>query len=184
MLFLALCLRAITSTLFATLRIELHGKKELLEAAKGPLIIALWHDGLILAPLIRKILTDKRLAIVVSNSKDGKILAAYAETFKNVESIFAVHNRRYAALLQTVDAIKNDKAILITPDGPRGPRHVLKPGVFFAEKKANASIIAMTWTAKHYWQLHTWDKMRIPKPFAKIRLTFSLACKDDLAEKL
>ncbi len=181
---LAFCLRLVTSLLFATLRIKIEGKKELVQAAKSPLIVALWHDGLFLASLIRRVLKEKPLAIVVSNSKDGKLLAAYGKTFTNVEPIFVPHNSRHAALLQTVDAITSNKVVLITPDGPRGPRHAIKPGIFFAQEKADCQIIAMNWKATSYWELKSWDRLRIPKPFAKVTVSYTLSTKQDLAENL
>ncbi len=33
-------------------------------------------------------------------------------------------------------------------------------------------------------KVESWDKMRIPKPFAKVSLSFSIASKDDIAAKL
>lgn len=177
-------LRSITAILFLTLRLHIKGKDELVRTATGPLIIALWHDSLLLTPLIRKVLPSKIASLVVSNSRDGKLLAAYADTYKNVEIIFVPHNMRHAALLQSVEAIKDGKALLITPDGPRGPRHVVKPGIFFAQEKSAAQILAMSWTASAFWQLKSWDKMRIPKPFAKITLAFTVATENDLEQKL
>jgi len=176
--------RALTSLLFLTLRVQITGKKELQTAAKGPLIIALWHDSLLLTGLLRKVLPTKMVSPVVSNSRDGRLLAAYADTYKNVESIFVPHNMRHAALLQSVEAIKEGKALLITPDGPRGPRHVVKPGIFFAQEKSGAQIFAMSWTSSSFWQLKSWDKMQIPKPFAKITLSFVAATEADLEQKL
>jgi hypothetical protein len=174
----------VTSLLYLTLRVKIRGEKALVDASRGSLIIALWHDSLILAPLIRKVIPDTTISLVVSNSRDGRLLAAYANTYKNVESIFVAHNMRHTALLQSVDAIKNKKPILITPDGPRGPRHELKRGIFFAQEKSGATIIAMSWSCSSFWELNSWDKLRIPKPFSKVTLTFTAATESDLEQKL
>lgn len=164
--------RIVTSLLFATYKVKIAGGQTLVEAAKGKLIIALWHDKLLLAPFLRKALRDAPLAVVVSNSRDGKLLASFVNTFRKTTPIFVAHDVRHGALLQMVDAIDEGKAILITPDGPRGPRHTVKPGIFFTQEKAGAQIIAMHWQASKAWQLNTWDRMQIPKPFARVEITF------------
>lgn len=164
--------RFVTSLLFSTYKVTISGADALQEAAKQKLIIALWHDKLLLAPLVRRALKHTPLAVVVSNSRDGKLLASFVNTFSNTTPIFVAADVRHGALLQMVDAIDEGKTILITPDGPRGPRHTVKPGIFFTQEKANAQIIAMHWQASKAWKLNTWDRMQIPKPFAHIEITF------------
>lgn len=169
--------------LYATLRIELQGALEAKDAAKGKLIIAIWHNKLLLAPLLRRALPKTALAAVVSNSSDGKLLAAFVATFRNTTSIFVAHNKRHKALLQMIDAQDKGIALLITPDGPRGPCHQVKPGIFYTQQKTGATLLAMSWHASSYWQLNSWDKMQIPKPFSKVCITFSTAT-DATLEKM
>ena len=164
--------RIVTSLLFSTYKVNITGSDTLIKASGGKLIIALWHDKLLLAPFLRKALKKAPLAVVVSNSRDGKLLASFVKTFRKTTPIYVAHDVRHGALLQMVEAIDNGHAILITPDGPRGPRHTVKPGIFFTQEKANAQIIAMHWHADSAWQLNTWDRMQIPKPFAKVEVTF------------
>lgn len=164
--------RLVTSLLFSTYKVTIQGADVLKEGAKDKLILALWHNKLLLAPLLRKALPDAPLAVVVSNSRDGKLLASFVNTFRKTTPIFVAHDVRHGALLQMVEALDNGKTLLITPDGPRGPRHSAKPGIFFTQEKSGAQIIAMHWQASKMWQLNTWDGMQIPKPFAHIELTF------------
>ena len=84
-----------------------------------------------------------------------------------------------------IKQLKNGKVILITPDGPRGPRYWVKPGVAYAAKTTSSHIVPFTWSASHYWQLNTWDRMLIPKPFSKIIINISpaMAIKDDRDNK-
>ncbi len=177
--------RAICWLLFLTLKVRITGQETLVLAARGKLIIAMWHDLLFLAPLVRRALKNTPLAVVVSNSRDGRLLASYVNTYHKTTCIFVAHNIRHAALLQMLEAIDAGNAILITPDGPRGPRHIIKPGIFYTQEKSQAQIIAMHWQASAYWKLNTWDRMQIPKPFSTIEITFlAVAEQSDLETKL
>ena len=67
----------------------------------------------------------------------------------------------------------------MTPDGPRGPLYKVKPGIAMAAKEAQATIIPLTWDADHFWELKTWDKLKLPKPFTCIRVVLGDPIKVD-----
>lgn len=164
--------------LYFTLRIRVIGHEALLTASKKPLIIALWHDQLLLGPLVFGQLPKSHFAVCISNSRDGHLLASFIETFSQVKTILVGHKNRHGALLQMVQAVVDKAILLITPDGPRGPKHEVKAGVIFSAQKTQAPIVAMRWRASSTWQLKTWDRLVIPKPFSKVTITFepSLLC--------
>jgi lysophospholipid acyltransferase (LPLAT)-like uncharacterized protein len=155
-----------------------NGYDALLTASKEPLIIALWHDQLLLGPMVFGILSKSHFAAVISNSRDGRMLASFIETFSKVKTILVGHKFRHKALLQMVHALKERAILIITPDGPRGPKHEVKAGVIFSAQHTEAPIIAMRWLATSKWELKTWDRLAIPKPFSKVTIHFepSLAC--------
>lgn len=176
--------RVFTFVLFSTYKVQISGTAALTEAAKNKLIIALWHDRLLLAPLLRRVLKETPLAVVVSNSRDGKMLAAFVKTFHKATPIYVAHNVKHGALLQMIEALDRSEAILITPDGPRGPRHEVKPGLLYTQEKTGAQIIAMHWHASSSWTFKTWDRMQLPKPFARVELTFTLTTPENLQNDL
>ncbi len=62
-----------------------------------------------------------------------------------------------------------DHHITITPDGPRGPRHELKPGIVFLASHTGRKIVPTAFICKRYWAIKgNWTDMMIPKPFTKI----------------
>jgi len=164
--------------LYFSLRITVKGHEALLIASKEPLIIALWHDQLLLGPLVFGQLPKSTFAVCISNSRDGHLLASFIETFSNATTILIGHKNRHGALLQMMQAVGNKEILLITPDGPRGPKHEVKAGVIFSAQQTAAPIVAMRCHATSSWQLKTWDRLSIPKPFSKVTITFepSLAC--------
>lgn len=55
------------------------------------------------------------------------------------------------------------------PDGPRGPYHTIADGVVAMAQKTNIPIIVLQVKPKRFWELNSWDKFRIPKPFSVIK---------------
>ena len=71
-------------------------------------------------------------------------------------------------LLEAFRALKNGDDLLVTPDGPRGPRHVVSNGAIALAHKAKAAVMVVNYMPESYWQLKSWDKFLIPKPFTTI----------------
>lgn len=137
-------------------------------------ILMLWHNRLAITPFIlSRFAPNYRYAALVSGSRDGEILSRIICSYKNGNTIRVFHLSRYQALREIIRQINEKESILIiTPDGPRGPRYEVKPGVAVAAIETNAHVIALNWEAKRYWELNTWDRLRLPKPFTTIRVSF------------
>ena len=71
-------------------------------------------------------------------------------------------------LLQAFKSIKQGEEVLITPDGPKGPRHTMSDGAIGISLKSKLPIFVMNYKAQKYWQLKSWDRFVIPKPFTKV----------------
>lgn len=143
-------------------------------ASKEKCILMLWHNRLaITAPILYKFAPHFIYAALVSNSKDGKLISAVIHSYKAGRTIHVAHNARYQALQELIRYIKEkNEIIIITPDGPRGPRYQLKPGVAIAALETGAHVVPFTWKADRCWELRTWDRLKVPKPFAKINVSF------------
>lgn len=143
-------------------------------AAEKKCILMIWHNRLILvAEILRKFAPEYVYAALISSSSDGELLAILAQSYRFGRTIRVPHHARYKALRKMIHHLKHGKEILIvTPDGPRGPRYEVKPGIAIAAKKSPAYVIPFTWNASSFWQLGTWDKLICPKPFSKILVTF------------
>ena len=72
------------------------------------------------------------------------------------------------ALLGAVRELRAGGAVAFTPDGPRGPRRELKPGVVAAAQRGGGVIVPIHAEADRAWRLHSWDRFMIPKPFARV----------------
>lgn len=137
-------------------------------------ILMLWHNRLLIVPeILRKFAAKNNYTAFISNSLDAEPFAIMINSYRFGRTIRVPHLSRHFALKKMIDLLKNsNEVIVITPDGPRGPRYEVKPGTALAAKKTLANIIPFSWHASRFWELHTWDKLRIPKPFSTIFLEF------------
>lgn len=156
--------------LYATtirIRIDKNSLQEL-HYAKRNTIFLFWHDELFLIWKIHSFFNKKlQMHGLVSPSKDGAWLAAIFDIFK-IKSIRGSSKRRgLLALDEMANVLINEAAcVAITPDGPRGPRHQLKPGAALLIQKTSANVTILKVKYNKFWMCKTWDKFMIPKPFS------------------
>ncbi len=176
--FLVRLYKATLALLLSTCRFQVRGLDTFVQTAqKGKCALILWHDNLgLAAALLKKFAPDLEYTAVVSNSKDGRVLARLATSYPQCDALLVAHNARDVALKGMVSALQEGKRVLIvTPDGPRGPKYKLKPGVAVAAVHAGASVVPFSWRASRCWRLPSWDRMAFPKPFSRIEVTFGEA---------
>ncbi len=165
--------KALLKLLTFTCRIDVEGMDEFQRhAGRGNCILLLWHNRLMLvAAIFQKANPTLTYTAFISQSRDGEPLALFTNSHKNGRTIRVKHNAKHQALKEMIDRLKNSQEILmVTPDGPRGPRYQVKPGITMAAQETSAKIFPFSWSANRFWQLNSWDKMILPKPFAKIRV--------------
>ena len=131
-------------------------------------IYSFWHRYLL--PLAYIFRNTGKVAIV-SKSRDGRIAAAVAQRW-NYEIISGSSSRGGSTAIRNSDQrLKEGYCIAITPDGPRGPRCKVKKGVAQISLRTGAPIVVLKVRADRFWRLGSWDRMVIPKPFARIEVT-------------
>jgi lysophospholipid acyltransferase (LPLAT)-like uncharacterized protein len=54
-----------------------------------------------------------------------------------------------------------------TIDGPKGPRHEAKMGAVLLGKKTGRPVLPFTVNAERFWEVPSWDRFQIPKPFTR-----------------
>ncbi|MCE9612441.1 MAG: lysophospholipid acyltransferase family protein [Chthoniobacter sp.] len=140
-----------------------------------PLLWAFWHNKLFVMPHLFECYFPGRLgAALASQSKDGEIIAAFIRHF-GIRPIRGSTSRGGGrSLVEMRRAIEDGYIMALTPDGPRGPRYSVSPGVVKLAQITGGVILPIHVTYSSYWQLKTWDGFMIPKPFAKVHVTFDI----------
>jgi lysophospholipid acyltransferase (LPLAT)-like uncharacterized protein len=69
-----------------------------------------------------------------------------------------------------IRVMRAGRATGFTIDGPKGPRYVAKMGAVLLAKKTGCPILPFTVNAKSYWEVNSWDRFQVPKPFTNARV--------------
>ena len=170
---------------------------ELLEQAtrKRPAILVTWHNRLALSLEVfnrrfRARDSDRRLAALVSASKDGGFLACILENF-GVQPVRGSTSRRGPqALLELTTLAEKKFDIAITPDGPRGPKYKVQEGVMGLAQLTGLPIYPGIWNLSWKITVKSWDGFQIPLPFSRCEIRFgppifvARECSDEEREAL
>jgi lysophospholipid acyltransferase (LPLAT)-like uncharacterized protein len=174
--FLAILGSKILRLLFLTLRLELDDRAGLSKNfPRSPVIFCFWHNRIlgITLTFIRHYpgKARKGVTVLTSASRDGEVLAQLVGEF-GMSAVRGSSSRRGSrALLELVDQVENGSDIAITPDGPRGPRYLLGPGVVSLAQLTATPIVPMHAKFSRCFRLKSWDGFIIPLPFSKVWVT-------------
>ncbi len=136
----------------------------------GNYLFALWHQNLIGAILSQ---SHKSHAVIVSPSNDGELVARTCERMGHKVARGSSSRGGQAALKQMIRLLKEGTPGAITVDGPRGPAHEAKKGIFELAYLTRTPIIPLTVLPTSYWTVKkSWDHFKIPKPFTRFRIHF------------
>jgi lysophospholipid acyltransferase (LPLAT)-like uncharacterized protein len=137
--------------------------------ANQPVIFCLWHNRLAISMIVHR-RHPRKLAALVSASKDGALLAAVLRRF-GVEQIRGSTSRRGPqALLELTSRAENGYDLAVTPDGPKGPRYVVQDGIIALAQLTGLPIIPVTCNTQRKFCLKSWDRFQIPLPFSRCEL--------------
>ena len=78
--------------------------------------------------------------------------------------------RGAAALVALRRKLRDGATVAITPDGPKGPRYKVQPGVVKLAQTSGAPIVVMSVNFSSCWRLKSWDRFCVPKPFSQVLL--------------
>lgn len=140
-----------------------------------PVIFAIWHNRLAFSLVTYRRLVQtadptRRLAALVSASRDGALLAAIMECF-GVQPVRGSSSRRGPqALLELSSWAERGLDLSITPDGPRGPRYEVQPGAIAIAKLTGMPVVPASLDARWKIELRSWDRFQLPLPFAGYRV--------------
>ena len=162
----------------ATLRLTIFGLDSLVPAWRDgcPLIYALWHGRLLMVPWVSARLAPARggrtIRVLASRSRDGELIARFARRF-GLETVRGSSSRGGAAALRGLAAaLRAGDDVVVAPDGPRGPRHRVQPGLAGLAAMTGAPVVPVAFAARPARTLDTWDAFMVPVPFARCALVF------------
>lgn len=166
--------RIFAQALAATWRFSEHNTADFdrLRAEKKPFLLAVWHGQLFVAVMANR---HRGFAAMASTHGDADLIARMMMQwgYEFVRGSSSKGGR--AALLQMVEHLREGRHFALTPDGPRGPRGVPKPGTLVAAVRGGAPIVTMHFEVSSAWRFKSWDRFCLPKPFARVRAIYTEA---------
>ncbi|MBI2199858.1 MAG: lysophospholipid acyltransferase family protein [Candidatus Rokubacteria bacterium] len=138
-------------------------------AGGAPLIFTVWHSRILLLPYLYR---GHRLRVLASRSRDGEIIARLMARF-GLETVRGSSSRGGAAALrELLRSLRAGWGVVVVPDGPRGPREVVKPGIVTLAALSGAAVVPLAVAASSDWRMPSWDELRIPRPFSRCVVRF------------
>jgi len=138
--------------------------------ARGPVLWAFWHNRL-LGPLIPY--RNQGSGVVISQSRDGELITRIVEGFGYVGLRGSSSRGGSQALRGLLRHLSAGRDVAFTPDGPRGPRYQVHPGLAYLAGKTGHPVVPMGVAYSRKAVFSSWDRFQLPLPFATVLLHVS-----------
>lgn len=134
-----------------------------------PVLFVFWHAHLL--PLVHAH-RGEGIVTLVSEHADGEYLSRTIGHL-GYDAVRGSSTRGGTrALRGLVRRAREGRDLALTPDGPRGPARVFKPGALTVAQAAGIPVLPMAVAASPAWRLRSWDALLVPRPFARICIAY------------
>jgi lysophospholipid acyltransferase (LPLAT)-like uncharacterized protein len=124
-----------------------------------------WHDAMMVAIFAER---HPRTVALVSRHQDGGYLSD-ALHLLGIRTVRGSSSSGGASALRSLVNLPTNSHIVVTPDGPRGPRRKIKPGLVFLASRTGRPIVPTAFSAERSWRVAgSWTDLMIPKPFSRV----------------
>ncbi len=155
--------------LFATLRIRFYCVNDVARPysqAEGQYFVyPIWHDSMA-APIFSG--RQPSMVALVGAHSDGSYVSTILKSV-GIGSVRGSSSRGGSQALRQLLADTEGKHIVLTPDGPRGPRRQLKPGLAFMASRTGKAVVPTAFASTSAWYPQgKWTELMIPKQFSTL----------------
>jgi lysophospholipid acyltransferase (LPLAT)-like uncharacterized protein len=138
-------------------------------AAGERCIYAFWH-----ARMLPLVFTHRHrgIAVLVSRHRDGEWIARVIEALGFVTARGSSTRGGEEGVREMLEWAERGHLLAVTPDGPRGPREVVKPGLVWLASRTGLPIVPVATSGTPSRVFDSWDRFRVPLPFARTVVTY------------
>lgn len=164
-LLLAFLIRIVCSTL----RWEVEGLQNLdsILSNGNRAIFTFWHSNIFTATWFWR---DRGIVVMSSKSRDGEYTGRLIKRFGYGAARGSSNRGAGRALAEMANCLNNGIDVAFTIDGPRGPRFIAKTGAVTLARHSGQAILPFHIEPTRFMELPTWDRMRIPWMFSRVRV--------------
>ncbi|CAN5693435.1 lysophospholipid acyltransferase family protein [soil metagenome] len=158
---------AVIDVLLRTVRFEVENTAsyERFRNEGRPVIFVLWHSRLLPLGYVHR---GQGVYGLASLSADGEYIARVLQHWGMPMVRGSSSRGGDTAFREMVRVVRAGHSMSITPDGPRGPREQLTPGVLQLAQLTGAPLIPVSAAANSAWYFNSWDRFLVPRPFARV----------------
>ena len=156
---------------FATIRVR-HATPIPAVLSQGPVLLALWHQQIFAVPLLAKPNRPYALVGLMSPSADGQLTRTIAKHYGIGAAVGSSSSQSISGARQLVALAKRGHSLFLTPDGPRGPACIAKPGASELARLTKLPLVPCAAFVKGKLIFKSWDTFWLPLPFARITLAW------------
>lgn len=146
--------------------IKLVGRQRVEELMKKkvPIIYVLWHGRFLIPIYVHR---NEGITPMVSLHSDGEMIAQSLHKlgYRTVRGSSTRGGNK--AFHEMIELLYQGGVGTMIPDGPRGPRHYLKPGTLHIAQQTGAYLVPVSFSAKRRVVFNSWDRFLISIPLSK-----------------
>jgi len=156
-----------------TLRVQIEGQEKILEHLDrgGRVIFASWHQRLFGGFFVPQFF-QWRPCIMISQSRDGDFISKIVSRLDWIPVRGSSTRGGTKALKAMVQKVAENRIGVHIVDGPTGPARIVKPGLILLAGNTDSVICPGIVSYEKAWQVNSWDRFMIPKPFTRILIRF------------
>lgn len=133
----------------------------------APVVGVFWHNRIMLMTHMWP--KEIPCALLQSPHPDGQVIARAIQSmgFQTVWGSSTKGKGGAAGLRNMIKTLRGGVSVGITPDGPRGPRMRLNPGVIATARMSGRPILPGAWAVERRKALKTWERFMLARPFTR-----------------
>lgn len=163
---------AVVTLIGKTIRFEVKhlGEGQSSAAPDRTPIYASWHNRNFISTYFWR---RRGIVALTSQSFDGEYIARLIQRFGYGAARGSSTRGAVGAFVEMARLVRAGYPAGVTVDGPRGPRYVVKMGAVVLAKRTRQPILPFVITAARYWELKSWDRFQVPKPFTRANVVIA-----------
>lgn len=130
----------------------------------GPFLYAFWHQDVV---TMTARFAGPYMCPLISEHADGQLITEAGRHLR-MKSVVGSSTRGAVRAVRQMLNRKGSVNLVITPDGPKGPRNEVKAGVVFLASRSGLPVVPMGFGYRRAWRMRTWDRLAIPCPGSRV----------------
>ncbi len=123
-------------------------------------IYAFWHESMLFPAVAR---ARRKLYVLISQHADGELIAQICRHL-GFEVVRGSTTRGGVPALRGLLQQSRGGHLAVTPDGPRGPRRRVQPGIIYLASRTGLPLVPAGIGFSKAWRARSWDEFAVPWP--------------------